>query len=119
MKVPTSDSSDMTNGKPFFARPDAAPPKGVSDSVLLLNIADSLKVLAPKWAETTSGVDRLRAIAARLAAHTEGPENFTRILNAINALPDDIRIGELEKVLSKWLDVWMRDALNRQHAQEG
>jgi hypothetical protein len=26
MKVPTSGSSDSTNGKPFLARPDAAPP---------------------------------------------------------------------------------------------
>ena len=27
MEVPTRDSSDFTNGKPFFERPDAAPPE--------------------------------------------------------------------------------------------
>ena len=59
MEVPTSASSDVTNGEPFLERPAAAPPKD-SDAEFLLGVA--------KNHGTYEGMERLKAIATRLAA---------------------------------------------------
>ena len=80
MEVPTSASSDVTNGEPFLKRPDAAPrgdafggggsssncpmpdaaPPKDSDAEFLLVVA--------KNHGTYEGMERLKAIATRLAA---------------------------------------------------